>query len=124
MKLPPDQLATTVEVPVKRSRNAITLVPALLGLPWGTRTASCGAGWLTQCACRAAQAGTATGLGGALGEADGLGLSTGVGVGLAEGVGVCRTAEGLEAGARGPFAVQPAMAATDRRRTTPFLTGA
>ena len=95
-----------------------------LELPWRTRTASCGAGWLTQCACRAAQAGTATGLGGALGEADGLGLSTGVGVGLAEGVGVCRTAEGLEAGARGPFAVQPAMAATDRRRTTPFLTGA
>jgi len=34
MKPPPDQLATTVLVPVNRSRTAMTLVPDALGLPW------------------------------------------------------------------------------------------
>ena len=34
MKLPPDQVAATVEVPLNRSRTAMTLVPALPGLPW------------------------------------------------------------------------------------------
>lgn len=34
MNPPPDQLAATVLVPVKRSRTATTLVPDALGLPW------------------------------------------------------------------------------------------
>src|SRR5690242_1086349 len=34
MKPPPDQVAATVEVPLKRSRTAMTLVPELPGLPW------------------------------------------------------------------------------------------
>lgn len=33
MKPPPDQLAATVLVPVKRSSTAMTLVPAVPGLP-------------------------------------------------------------------------------------------
>src|SRR5437667_11763782 len=74
----------------------------------------------------AAQAGTDTGLGSGLGEAEELGdgLSVGLAVGLGEGAGVCRTADELDAGASGPFAVQAPMAARHRRSTTPFLTGA
>ncbi len=34
MKLPPDQLAAAVDVPVKRSSTAMTLVPAVVGEPW------------------------------------------------------------------------------------------
>ena len=33
MKLPPDQLAAMVEVPVNRSSTAITLVPPAVGEP-------------------------------------------------------------------------------------------
>jgi len=67
-----------------------------------------------------------TGLGCGLGVGDGLGLglSAGLGLGLAEGVGVCSFAAGVGGGESGPFGVQPAMAARDRRSTTPFLTGA
>ena len=92
--------------------------------PWSCSTASCAAGALTQLPCRAAHAGTTTGLGSAVGEADGLGvgLELGAGVGLAVGAGVVRLAAGLDAGVSGPFAVQAAIAATARRRTTPFLT--
>jgi hypothetical protein len=80
---------------------------------------------LTQLACRAAQAGTAIGLGSGLGEGEGLGLGLSAGLGLAVvGDGVVRLAAGLGCGASGPLAVQPAMAAKQRRRTTPFLTGA
>src|SRR6267143_4428649 len=93
-----------------------------LGEPWRRSTASCGAGWLEQCACRAAQAGTTTGLGSGLGEGEGLGVSAGLGVGLGDGEGLCRIAEGLDAGARGPFAVHAATVARLKRRTTPFLT--
>src|SRR5712664_4474232 len=147
MKPPPDQVAATVEVPVKRSSTATTLVPALLGLPWvadheiivwvtscgwndpplipqsvrgtlaletsartglaapwSSSTASCGAGVLTQLACRAAQAGTTTGLGSGLGEGIGLGLglSCGLATGLVVGVGVERLAPGLGWGDSGP----------------------
>ena len=93
-----------------------------LGEPWRSSTASCGAGGLEQCACRAAQAGTTTGLGSGLGEGEGLGVSAGLGVGLGDGEGLCRIAEGLDAGARGPFAVHAATVARLKRRTTPFLT--
>src|SRR5712691_3040265 len=34
MKLPPDQVAAMVDVPVKRSSTAITLVPLAVGDPW------------------------------------------------------------------------------------------
>jgi len=63
-------------------------------------------------------------LGSTVGDADALGVGIGLGVGggLEGGVGVVRLAAGLEAGASGPFAVQAAIAATARRRTTPFLT--
>ena len=71
-----------------------------------------------------AHAGTETGLGSGLGEGDGLGLASGLGVGLGEGEGLCRFAEGLFGGASGPLGVQAPTAATQRRRTTPFLTGA
>src|SRR5260370_16505515 len=117
MKLPPDQVAATVDVPVKRSSTAITLVPGALGLPcvayheiivcvtssgwkappliphrvrgalaletsastglavpWSWSTASCAAGPLTQLPCRAAQAGTTTGLGWTLGAPPALGV--------------------------------------------------
>jgi hypothetical protein len=79
---------------------------------------------LTQLACSAAHAGTMTGLGCGLGVGDGLGLGLSAGLGLAEGVGACSFAAGVGGGESGPFGVQPAMAARDRRRTTPFLTGA
>ena len=65
--------------------------------PCITNSASWVAGAPVQLACRAAHAGTATGLGGAEGEGDGLGdglgdgVGDGVGVGLAVGAG-----EGLE----------------------------
>ena len=85
-------------------------------------TASCAAGEPAQLACSAAHAGTATGLGGVIGEGDGLGvgLSRGVGVGLGEAVG--EAGECLAWGASGPLAVQDATAARATRRTTPFLT--
>src|SRR5437660_10076264 len=71
----------------------------------------------------AAQAGTTTGLGSTVGEGDGEGegVSAGVGLGLLEGV-ACFVAAGLELGASGPFAVQPASDSRDKRTTTPFLT--
>src|SRR5260370_12252730 len=165
MKPPPNQVAATVEVLVKRSSTAMTLVPAVPGLPWlayheivvwGTssgpkfpplipqrvrgvlaletsartgvdepwswRTASWAAGVPTQLPCRAAQAGTTTGLGSTVGDGVGLGLASGLGVGLGVGDGVVFLACGVEGGASGPFGVQPAIAATARRRTTPFLT--
>src|SRR2546428_5178419 len=93
-----------------------------LGEPWRSSTASCGAGGLEQCACRAAQAGTTTGLGSGLGEGEGLGVSAGLGVALGDGVGLCRVAEGLDAGASGPFARAVAIAARPQTRTSPFLT--
>ena len=95
-----------------------------LAAPCSLSTASCGAGEPAQLACRAAQDGTAMGLGGAIGEGDGLGLglSTAVGVGLVEGVG--ETVGWPAEGASGPFAVQEAIAASDTRRTTPFLMAA
>ena len=34
MKPPPDQVAATVEMSLNRSRTAMTLVPAVPGLPW------------------------------------------------------------------------------------------
>ena len=85
-------------------------------------TASCAGGEPAQLACSAAHAGTATGLGGVIGEGDGLGvgLSRGVGVGLGEAVG--EAGECLAWGASGPLAVQDATAARATRRTTPFLT--
>ena len=75
-----------------------------------------------QLACSAAHAGTATGLGGVIGEGDGLGLglSVGVGVGLGEAEG--EAGEWFACGASGPLAVQDATAARATRRTTPFLT--
>ena len=95
-----------------------------LAAPWSWSTASCAVGALTQLPWRAAHAGTTTGLGSTVGDADALGVGIGLGVGggLEGGVGVVRLAAGLEAGASGPFAVQAAIAATARRRTTPFLT--
>jgi len=64
------------------------------------------------------------GPGSAVGDADGLGggLSLGLALGLEVEVGVGHFPAGLEAGVRGPFAVQPAMNARARRSTTPFLT--
>src|SRR5439155_25440794 len=82
-----------------------------LGEPWRSSTASCGAGGLEECACRAAQAGTTTGLGSGLGEGEGLGVSAGLGVGLGDGEGLCRIAEGLDAAARCPLALHPARVA-------------
>src|SRR2546426_10947055 len=96
-----------------------TSASAGLGEPWRSSTASCGAGGLEQCACRAAQAGTTTGLGSGLGEGEGLGVSAGLGVGLGDGEGLCRIAEGLEAGGSGPFAGHAATAARVKKRTTP-----
>src|SRR2546421_10387801 len=93
-----------------------------LGEPCRSSTASWPAGWLEQWACRAAQAGTETGLGSGLGDGGGLGVSTRLGVGLGDGDGLCRIAEGLDAGARGPLAVHAATAARVKRRTTPVLT--
>ena len=166
MNPPPDHVAATVDVPLKRSSTAITLVPELpglpcvanheiivcvtswgekdpplmpqivrgdlglvtsastgLGAPWSSRTASSATGLPPQLACRAAQAGTTTGLGWGLGEGDGLGLgvSVGVALGLAARLGLC-LAVGLFTGASGPLAVQPERAARNRRRTTPILT--
>lgn len=90
--------------------------------PWSCSTASAAAGVLTQLACSAAHAGTATGIGRGVGVKDGLGVgvSTGDGLGVAVADGLGRLA--LGAGASGPLAVQPASAATHRKRTTPFLT--
>ena len=85
-------------------------------------TASCAVGEPEQLACRAAHAGTATGLGGRIGDGDGLGvgLSRGVGVGLGEAE--AEAGEWFACGASGPLAVQEATAARATRRTTPFLT--
>jgi len=80
------------------------------------------AGVFTQDALRAAQVGTVSGLGSALGEGDGLGLSSGVGLAPADGDGLCRA--GLDCGTNGPFAVHAATVARHTRRTTPFLIGA
>jgi len=68
-----------------------------LAVPWSWSTASCAAGPLTQLPCRAAQAGTTTGLGWTLGDGEGLGvgLSIGLGVGLGDVEGACRFADGL-----------------------------
>ncbi len=57
------------------------------------------------------------GEGGAVGE----GVSSALGLGLGEGE-PSLVAAGLELGASGPFAVQPATARSDRRTTTPILT--
>ena len=56
-----------------------------------------------------------------LGVGVGLGLSEGLEVALATGDGLVRFAAGLDCGASGPFAVQLAIATSDRRSTTPFL---
>jgi len=78
-----------------------------------------------QLALICAQAGTATGLGGADGEGVGDGLGPALGVGVAEAV-----ADGLEEGlddglecaTAGPFAVQPAAAIRAHASTNPILT--
>jgi hypothetical protein len=63
------------------------------GEPCITTNASCVAGAPVQLACIAAQAGTATGLGGAGGEGVGDGLGNALGVGVGDG-----PADGLEEG--------------------------
>ena len=93
-----------------------------LAAPWSWRTASAAAGVLTQLAWRAAQAGTATGVGSGVTEGLGVGVSSGDGLGVAVGDGLGRLALGLAMGASGPLAVHPATAASNRKRTTPFLT--
>src|SRR5437588_5695458 len=93
-----------------------------LGEPWRSTTASWAVGWLEQWECRAAHAGTETGLGAGLGDGEGLGVSVGLGVGLGDGDGLCRIAEGLDAGASGPLAVHAATDARLKRITTPVLT--
>lgn len=71
--------------------------------------------------CRAAQAGTATGLGkgdgDGLGDGLGVGLGDGLGVGLGDTVGV-----GLVCATAGPFAVQPTMAMSAPASANPLLT--
>src|SRR5215470_15370276 len=93
-----------------------------LAAPWSWRTASAAAGWPTQVACRAAHAGTSTGLGWLVGL--GLACWVGLGVGLGEGLGVGLgfLLGELTGGARGPLGVHAARAARTRRRAIPFLT--
>jgi hypothetical protein len=69
---------------------------------------------------KAAQAGTATGLGNADGEGLGDGLGEGLGEGVSVGVGEC---EGVERATTGPLAAQPVMTSSAAARTNPLLTG-
>jgi len=74
-----------------------------------------------QLARSAAQDGTATGVGDGMGVGEGLGLGLGISLGLGLGLRLGECA-GVGRATRGPFAVQPAMAASAHMRTTPFLT--
>jgi hypothetical protein len=100
-----------------------TSASTVLVAPCSRSKASWATGWAAQLAWRAAQAGTATGLGSMLGDGDGLGLSAGLGLGLGLGLGDVWVGDGVEDGARGPLGVQPASASRDARTITPFLTG-
>lgn len=68
---------------------------------------------------RMAHEGTATGVAVGIGEGEGLGVGLGSSLGVGVRLGEC---EGLGRATSGPLAVQPAMAAKTRMRTTPFLT--
>lgn len=88
--------------------------------PCKVSTASFAVGDPAQLACMAAQAGTSTGGAVAVGEGGGVGVELGVGVGVGDGLGEAGAGERFAT--KGPFAVQPATAASRTKRTTPILT--